>query len=87
MEELTLTWFSEPLTVFNQDLSALHNSDWHTLQVPAFIKVIVGTMLGDVYAVFDTQIGVPDGNIGIRTRLQAALLRVEPENFCRVGGG
>ena len=54
-------------------------------QHPAFIKVIVGAVLGMRYPIFKPSFGVPDDDVSIGAGQQAAFLRVKSEDFGRVG--
>ena len=79
--------FTQPLLTIDNHLAAQEYFFRISGQHPAFVKIVISAVMGMRYSIFDPSFGIPDDDVGIRARQQAAFLRVKTEYFSRVGAG
>jgi len=76
VEEVTCARFAIPVITLHYFLAAQEYHYRKSFELPAFIKVVIRAVMGYIDAIMDCFCGVPNGDIGIGSGNEGALLRV-----------
>src|SRR3990172_491659 len=87
VEKLAHASPAEPLSVVDDQGAAQVDHLREPLELPAFIKVVVGTVLGNLDSIAQGPLGIPDHHVGVGAGRQRALAREQTEDLGWVGGG